>query len=237
MNERFSDRARHAMALATREAMRLRHDYIGPEHILLGIVAEGQCVANTALTQFNVNLEEVREELDRQLEVGSADAEIGRRAYNPETRAVIEHAIQEARKLGHRYVGTEHLLLGLLNVDDSFAARVLLARGVSRETLREEVLGLLRGASGPDRDLSTLSHGEFEWIHQQELAKAFRSPAFWHTLILAVDSANRLGQGEIAAEHLLLAMLRDTKGRVAQMLAEKGVSADWVREQLTRQDG
>jgi ATP-dependent Clp protease ATP-binding subunit ClpA len=232
MHEQFSDRARHAMALATREANRLRHDYIGPEHILMGLVAQGECVASTVLAHSGVDLDNVRQELERQIEAGHSPDQIGRRPYNAETRAVIEHAIGEARKLGHKYVGTEHLLLGLLHRASTVAARILSAQGLSLDGLREEVLTLLRAASGAHHDTAARSFGEFEWIHQQELAKAFRSPAFWHTLILAVDSANRLGHGEIAAEHLLLAMLRDPKSKVAALLAPKGITADWVREQL-----
>jgi len=233
MHEQFSDRARHAMALATREANRLQHDYIGPEHILMGLLAQDGCVASTVLGHAGVDLNRVRAELDREIKAGHAPASIGRRPYNPDTKAVIEHAISEARKFGHKYVGTEHLLLGLLHVD-TVASRIIKAQGVELDSLREEVLAALRSADGPSHDTSARSFGEFEWIHQQELAKAFRSPAFWHTLILAVDSANRLGHGEVHAEHLLLAMLRDPKCPVASMLAAKGVTADWVREQLTR---
>lgn len=233
MQERFSDRARHAMALANREADRLNHDFIGPEHILLGLIAEGECLANAALAHLNVNLTDVRKELERQIQAGREHPFIGRRAYNPQTHGVIEHAISEARKLGHKYVGTEHLVLGLLHLPDTLAARILIAQGVSLDALREEVLAMLHSATDPKHDTSSLSHGEFEWIHQQELAKAFRSPEFWHTLILAVDSANRLGHGELHGEHLLLAILRDHHGRVGRMLAEKGVTADWVRSQLT----
>jgi ATP-dependent Clp protease ATP-binding subunit ClpA len=237
MHEQFSDRARHAMALATREANRLQHDYIGPEHILMGIVAQGESVAATLLGHVGVDLQTLRQELDRQIEAGTAGTQIGRRPYNPDTRAVIEHAISEARKMGHRYVGTEHLLLGLLHVEKALAARILLAQGLKLDRLREEVLSLLRAASGPKHDTSARSFGEFEWVHQQELAKAFRSPEFWHTLIMAVDSANRLGHGEIRGEHLLLAMLRDEQSTVARMLGEKGITPDWARDWLTRADG
>jgi ATP-dependent Clp protease ATP-binding subunit ClpA len=234
MHEQFSDRARHAMALATREANRLQHDYIGPEHILMGLIAQGECVASTVLGHCGVNLSKVREELDRQIDAGHSPTEIGRRPYNPETKAVIEHAIKEARKLGHKYVGTEHLLLGILHLD-TIASRILKSQGVQLDSLREEVLAALSAAPDGTHDTSKRSFGEFEWIHQQELAKAFRSPSFWHTLILAVDSANRLGQGEVSAEHLLLGMLRDPKCAVSGWLAEKGVTADWVRERMTQQ--
>lgn len=231
MHEQFSDRARHAMALANREASRLRHDYIGPEHILMGLIAQGECVASAVLAHSGVELEKVRVELKQQILTGHSPSEIGRRPYNAETKGVIEHAIGEARKLGHKYVGTEHLLLGLLHMENTVATRILVAQGVRPDALREEILTLLRAGSGSG-DTAVRSFGEFEWIHQQELAKAFRSPGFWHTLILAVDSANRLGQGEVGAEHLLLAMLRDPNSRVAKILASRGVSAEWFREQL-----
>lgn len=237
MHEQFSDRARHAMALATREASRLQHDYVGPEHILLGLVAQGECVASTVLAHCNVDLDKVRQELDRQIEAGHTGTFIGRRPYNPQTRAMIEHAISEARKVGHRYVGTEHLLLGLLHLPDALPARILTAQGVKLDSLREDMLAALNSATGPMHDTSSRSFGEFEWIHQQELAKAFRSPDFWHTLIMAVDSANRLGHGELAAEHLLLAILRNPKSWIGQTLAEKGVTADWFREQLIQHQG
>lgn len=234
MHEQFSDRARHAMALATREANRLQHDYIGPEHILLGIVAQGESVAATVLRHMGVDLKTLRKEMDRQIAAGHAPAEIGRRPYNPETKAVIEHAISEARRVDHRYIGTEHLLLGLLHLEEAIAARILLAHGLSLDRLREEVLAMLDATSGPHHDVTTRTFGEFEWIHQQELAKAFQSPAFWHMLIMAVDCANRLGRGEITAEHLLLAMLREPKNPVTRLLAEKGVTAEWFRERLTQ---
>ncbi|GMV97842.1 MAG: hypothetical protein HRF43_17225 [Phycisphaerae bacterium] len=232
MHEQFSDRARHAMALASREATRLRHDYIGPEHILMGIIAQGESVASAVLAGSGVDLENVRAELSRRIQAGQGGPEIGRRAYNPQTKAVIEHAIGEARKLGHKYVGTEHLLLGLLHLEDTPAAGILAAQGLQLEDLREKVSSLLRTPGPQTADVSARAFGEFEWIHQQELARAFRSPAFWHTLILAVDSANRLGHGEVAAEHLLMAMLRDPSTRVSALLAAKGVTADWLREQL-----
>ena len=96
---------------------------------------------------------------------------------------------------------------------------------------------MLRADVDEAHDLSHSRHGDFEWVHQQELAKAFRSPKFWHTMILAVDSANRLGAGELEPQHLLLALLRDESTGVAKMLAEKGVTLDWVRDQMQRDTG
>jgi ATP-dependent Clp protease ATP-binding subunit ClpA len=223
------------MALANREAVEMKHDFLGPEHILLGIIAEGECVGAAALRVLDVNLDRIREEVVRELSnVSAADPQIGRRPYNAATRTVIENAIAEARTLGHRYVGTEHLVLGLLRLEEGACSRILRGQGVKPPALREKVLAMLSGSVDADHDLARLRHGEFEWAHQQELAKAFRSTAFWHTLILAVDSANRYGDGEVAPIHLLLALLRDGDNDAARLLAEKGITIDWVRARVTQ---
>jgi ATP-dependent Clp protease ATP-binding subunit ClpA len=236
MKERFSDRARHAMALANREANTLNHDYLSPAHLVLGLVAEGQCVAAETLRVLDVNLEAVRSEVHACLEAGKTNGgTVGRRAHTKEMKAVMETAIKEARKFGHPYVGTEHLLLGVLQQEDSVASKALRSQGLDTETIREKALAVLRSDVNDEHDLAHSRHGEFEWVHQQELAKAFRSPTFWHTLILAVDSANRLGAGEVQPTHLLLALLRDPSNPVSEMLSEKGVTADWVREKLAAQ--
>jgi len=232
MQERFSDRARHAMALANQEAGQLGHDYLAPAHLMLGLIAEGECVATEALRILNVDLEAVRREVRSQMHAKDTANSVGRRAHTQELKQAISLAIDEARKFGHRYVGTEHLILGLLGQADGVPAKVLSQQGVNLTTLREKVLSLLRSSVDPSHDLAHLRHGEFEWIHQQELSKAFRSPKFWHTLILAVDSANRLGAGQIEPVHLLLALLRDPSSKIDEMLAEKGVTLDWVRAKM-----
>jgi ATP-dependent Clp protease ATP-binding subunit ClpA len=233
MHERFSDRARRALALANREAASFGHHHIGPEHLLLGLVAERQSVGASVLEHLDVDLEKLRAQVADAF-TKREDRSVGRRPHSPEVKEVMDHALSEARKLGHRYVGTEHLLLGLVRHEDSTAANVLRQQGIRVESLREEILALLRtGAEGADH-VARLEHGVFEWVHQEELAKAFRSTAFWHTMILAVDSANRLGTGEVLPEHLLLALLRDPEGPVNRLLAQKGVTIDWVREQITK---
>lgn len=237
MHERFSDRARHAMALANQEAGKLNHTDLRPAHLMLGLIAEGECVATEALRLLKVDLEKVRSEVSARMGKGEADGSMGRRAQTEELRAVINLAIQEARKLNHRYVGTEHLILGLLAHGKSIPATVLRDQGLDLEVLREKTLALLRADTSPADDLEHLRHGDFEWVHQQELAKAFRSPTFWHTLILAVDSANRLGAGEIEPPHLLLALLRNPANGLADLLAEKGVTVDWLRERLANGKG
>jgi len=237
MNERFSDRARHAMALANLEAGKLGHGYLAPGHIMLGLIAEGACVATTALRVLDVDLSAVRDKVASLMEKGDVGAASASRAHTTETREVIARAIEEARKFGHRYVGTEHLMLSLCQQAGSVPTRVLKDVGVELAPLREKVLAMLRTGVDAGHDLAHSRHGEFEWVHQQELAKAFRSPKFWHTMILAVDSANRLGAGEVEPKHLLLALLRDDMTDVAKILGEKGVTADWVRGKLGRGGG
>jgi ATP-dependent Clp protease ATP-binding subunit ClpA len=232
MHERFSDRTRHAMALANLEAGKLNHDYLAPAHLLLGLIAEGNCVATETMRLLKVNLHTVRDKVRAQLETGPAKSSVGRRAHTRQTKEIIEKAIAEARKFGHPYIGTEHLLMALLQQTDEIPAKVLREQGLELDRLREKALAILRSDTDASSDLTHSRHGDFEWMHQQELAKAFRSPAFWHTMILAVDSANRLGAGELEPVHLLLGLLRDSKSGIADLLAEKEVTADWLRERI-----
>ncbi len=220
------------MALANREASELNHDYLAPAHLMLGLVAEGRSVAAETMKLLDVDLEAVRAKVRSELEAGEHSASIGRRAHTAEMKAVIETAIDEARKIGHAYVGTEHLLLAILQQPDAIPYKVLRQQGLELDDLREKTLAVLRSGIESTDDLAHSRHGDFEWVHQQELAKAFRSPDFWHTLVLAVDSANRLGAGEVGPLHLLLALLRNTGAGVDKLLAEKGVTVDWVREKL-----
>ena len=231
MHERFSDRARHAMALANLEAGRLNHDYLAPAHLMLGLIAEGRCVAAETMRLLDVDIDKVRDEVRNRLGTGTAENVIGRRAHTKATKQVIESAIAEARNFGHRYVGTEHLLIALFNQTDSIPAAVLREQSLDVRRIRDKALAALQGDAETQSDLRHSRHGQLEWIHQQELAKAFRSSAFWHTMILAVDSANRAGAAEVEPEHVLLALLRDENLPVARALAEKGVTANWLRSQ------
>jgi len=185
---------------------------------------------------LRVDLDRVRDEVRSQMEKGSGAGPVGSRAHTEELRHVIATAIHEARKFGHRYVGTEHLILGLLAEENSLPSQVLRRQGVDLNVLREKTLAVLKSDVDAGHDLAHSRHGEFEWVHQQELAKAFRSTKFWHTMILAVDSANRLGAGEVEPKHLLLALLRDTSNGLADLLTEKGVTVDWLRDRLARNE-
>src|ERR1700754_4552899 len=146
MFERFTDRARKVMALANQEAQRFNHEYIGTEHILLGLVKEGSGVGANVLKNLDVDLRKVRLEVEKLVKSGPDMVTMGKLPQTPRAKKVIEYAIEEARNLGHNYVGTEHLLLGLLREKDGVAAQVLMNLGLKLEEVREEVLNLL-GAS------------------------------------------------------------------------------------------
>src|SRR3989475_2724960 len=143
MFERFTDRARKVMALANQEAQRFNHEYIGTEHIILGLVKEGSGVGTNVLKNLDVDLRKVRLEVEKLVKSGPDMVTMGKLPQTPRAKKVIEYAIEEARNLNHNYVGTEHLLLGLLREHDGVAAQVLMNLGLKLEEVREEVLNLL----------------------------------------------------------------------------------------------
>lgn len=142
MFERFTDRARKVMAMANQEAQYWNHEYIGTEHILLGLVKEGTGVGANVLKTLDVELRQVRLEVERLMTKGKA-VSVGRLPQTQRARNVITFAIEEARQLHHNYVGTEHILLGLLREKDGVAARVLINLRLNLEQVRKEVLDLL----------------------------------------------------------------------------------------------
>ncbi|NUQ51491.1 MAG: ATP-dependent Clp protease ATP-binding subunit [Phycisphaerales bacterium] len=158
MFERFTDRARKVMALANQEAQRFNHEYIGTEHILLGLVKEGSGVGANVLKNLDVDLRRVRLEVERLVKAGPEMVTMGRLPQTPRAKKVIEYAIEEARNLNHNYVGTEHLLLGLLREHDGVAAQVLMNLGLKLEEVREEVLNLL-GAGNENAEGGPTSEG------------------------------------------------------------------------------
>jgi ATP-dependent Clp protease ATP-binding subunit ClpC len=157
MFERFTDRARKVMALANQEAQRFNHEYIGTEHILLGLVKEGSGVGANVLKNLDVDLRKVRLEVEKLVKSGPDMVTMGKLPQTPRAKKVIEYAIEEARSLNHNYVGTEHLLLGLLREQDGVAAQVLMNLGLKLEEVREEVLNLLgAGMDAPEGAIGSM---------------------------------------------------------------------------------
>ncbi len=149
MYERFTDRARKVMQLANQEAQRFNHEYIGTEHILLGLIQEGSGVGANVLKHLALDLQKLRLEVQKIIQPGPYSVTMGKLPQTPRTKKVVEYSIEEARNLNHNYVGTEHLLLGLLREQEGVAAQVLMNLGLKLEDVREEVLNLL-GPSAPE---------------------------------------------------------------------------------------
>ncbi len=143
MNYNFTDRVRKVLAMAREEAIRLQHDYVGTEHILLGLIREGEGVAAAVLLNLNVDLDQIQERTEEQVRKGKAGATMGELPYTSRAKKVLEFAVAEAREMSHSYVGTEHLLLGLLREEKGVAAQVLESLGVTLEQAREQTLKLL----------------------------------------------------------------------------------------------
>ncbi len=143
MYERFTERARKVMQLANQEAQRFNHEYIGTEHMLLGLVKEGNGVAANVLKNLDVDLRKIRLEVEKLVQSGPEMVTIGKLPQTPRAKKVIEYSMEEARNLAHSFVGTEHILLGLLREQEGVAAQVLMNLGLKLEEVREEVLNLL----------------------------------------------------------------------------------------------
>ncbi len=149
MNYNFTDRVRKVLAMAREEAIRLQHDYVGTEHILLGLIREGEGVAAAVLTNLNVDLDQIHDQVEESVKKGKATIALGELPYTSRAKKVLEFAMAEARELNHSYVGTEHLLLGLLREEKGIAAQVLNSLGVSMEEARSETLKVLGSDVGP----------------------------------------------------------------------------------------
>src|SRR6476661_3355914 len=153
----FTDRVRKVLQMAREEAARLHHEYVGTEHILLGLIREGEGVAAAVLTNLNVDLEEIQQKIEETVKKGKAAAAAGPDLpYTSRAKKVLELAMSEARELNHSYVGTEHLLLGLLREEKGIAAQVLTDAGVNLDAARAETLRLL-GTEMPQSGSATAS--------------------------------------------------------------------------------
>ncbi|MFB9425573.1 ATP-dependent Clp protease ATP-binding subunit, partial [Nonomuraea rubra] len=149
MFERFTDRARRVVVLAQEEARMLNHNYIGTEHILLGLIHEGEGVAAKALESLGISLEGVRQQVEEIIGQGQS-APSGHIPFTPRAKKVLELSLREALQLGHNYIGTEHILLGLIREGEGVAAQVLVKLGADLNRVRQQVIQLLHGYQGKE---------------------------------------------------------------------------------------
>jgi ATP-dependent Clp protease ATP-binding subunit ClpA len=227
--DRFNDRAKRVLALAQDEAIRFNHNYIGTEHLLLGLVREGEGVAARALDALGVELSKVRSSVEFIIGRGDSTTSPSEITLSPRTKKIIELAIDEARKLGHSHVGTEHLLLGVVREGEGVAGRVLESLGVNLEKVRHQVIATLGQSPGG----ATTAYSPPPRTHSATALDRLDDAAK-RALALAMNEAVGLGHTWLGTDHLLLGLI-SVNGTVAQRaLIELGVTLDKAREHVAK---
>ena len=179
MFDRFTDRAKKVMSFARQEAMKFNHEYIGTEHILLGLVQEGSGVAANVLKNMTIDLEKIRHEVEKIVKTGPSMVTMGQLPFTPRAKKVLELSLEEASQLSHNYIGTEHLLLGLIRENEGIAAQVLMNLGVKLDEVREEVLEFLGASEGSNNggDEESESSGESSGGRSERSESSGSSPS------------------------------------------------------------
>ena len=231
MFERFTDRARRVMGLANQEAQRFNHESIGTEHVLLGLIKEGSGVAANVLRNLGVDLKRVRMEIEKKVPSGHEMVTMGRLPFTPRAKKVIELAFEEARALGHNYVGTEHLLLGLLRESEGVAAQVLVEQGLKLEDVREEVLRLL----GHDFGTEGAPESEAEGGPKESRSKTPALDSFGRDLteLAAEDKLDPVIGRQNEIRRVMEVLSRRTKNNPV-LLGEAGVGKTAIVEGLAQ---
>jgi ATP-dependent Clp protease ATP-binding subunit ClpA len=232
MFERFTERARKVFALANQEAQHFNHEYIGSEHVLLGLIKESSGVGANVLKNLGVDLNKVREAVERRVTPGPNEIAMGKLPQTPSAKKVVEHAIAEARGLDHNYIGTEHLLLGLLHETDGPVAEILQDLGLDPGRVRDAILNLL----GAGMDAGPTPSPEETPEREEPGFRGFTERAQM-MMALANQEAQRFNHEYIGTEHVLLGLIKEGSGVGANVLKNLGVDLHKARaaveEQLT----
>jgi ATP-dependent Clp protease ATP-binding subunit ClpC len=228
MFERFTDRARQVVVLAQEEARMLNHNYIGTEHILLGLIHEGEGVAAKALKSLGIRLEAVRQQVEEIIGQGQ-QAPSGHIPFTPRAKKALELSLREAQQLGHNYIGTEHILLGLIREGEGVAAQVLVRLGADLNRVRQQVIQLLHGYQG--KEPAAAGAGQ-----------RHRLPGLAAEFLLRIDAIEsrlselefRVGTGpDVRALDAEIAQARrDTESAIAKQDVEAGKSLHDMEQQL-----
>jgi ATP-dependent Clp protease ATP-binding subunit ClpA len=219
MFERFTDRARRVLVLAQDEARELEHDFLGTEHLLLGMVTEGEGLAAVALTQLGVELDTIRAKVTSIVKPGAPGTASGAPPFTPRAKKVLELALKEALQLGHNYIGTEHLLLGLIREGEGVASQVLIALGMTPDKVRTKVIQLLAGYASTSPT----------WTASASPAGDRSTPA--HRL-LRTRAVAIAGPELVGTHHELLALLEDPDCLAGRILTSMGVTKEAVESRI-----
>jgi ATP-dependent Clp protease ATP-binding subunit ClpA len=233
MFERFTNRARHVVVLSQEEARRLQHNYIGTEHLLLGLIAESGGVASRALSRFGITLDDARGEVKSIIGIGKRKPS-GHIPFTPRAKKVLELSLREALQLHHKYIGTEHILLGLLREGEGVAAQIIRQHCADLLEVRMAVLDLLSVAPAEE------AKGR-RWLRRRSPAGPDEAPEIGEQSELRTtpaadtslsEAARLAGSQPVGSHHLLLAALADANSAAARALTEIGVELGNVREAL-----
>ena len=194
MFERFTDRARRVVVLAQEEARLLGHNYIGTEHIVLGLISEREGIAARTLERLGISLEAVRAKVEGIIGEGAQDVPGGHIPFTPRAKKVLELSLREALALGHNYIGTEHILLGLIREGQGLGAEVLVNLGADLPVVREEVIQQLSGYRSVGRRTAVAAVQR-----QRETPAAAKA---------SVEARRLAGSGAGGSQHYLLGLLR-----------------------------
>ena len=232
MFERFTQRARHVVVLSQEEARTLRHNHIGTEHVLLGLLGEPESLSGQVLLTYGLSLAQAREQVAQQVAPGKKATE-GHIPFTPRSKGVLERALKEAIGLGHNYIGTEHLLLGLIRDPDGVGARIIAERAGDLGRVRQAVLDILPSpeASAGPRWLRTPGPGTVAGPGRGEELRT--TPAADSSLNAAARIA---GAQPVGSHHLLLAALSDPRSAAARALTGAGIDLDVARRALREVD-
>jgi ATP-dependent Clp protease ATP-binding subunit ClpA len=226
MFERFTDRARRVVVLAQEESRLLNHNYIGTEHILLGLIHEGQGVAAQALEAMDISLVEVRSQVQEIIGQGEATSS-GHIPFTPRAKKVLELSLREALGLGHSYIGTEHILLGLVREGEGVAAQVLVNLGADLNRVRQQVIQLLQGYTGKGEAHPEGFIGPGGGV-RTPLLNADSSQVMDKARVIATRSE----RDEVQPSDILLGLLASSNLDVAVMLQRLGVDLRLLKERL-----
>lgn len=233
MFERFTDRARKVMALANQEAQRFNHEHIGTEHILLGLVKEASGVGANVLKNLDVDIKKLRLEIEKLVKSGPDMVTMGKLPQTPKAKKVIEYAIEEARALNHNYVGTEHILLGLLREAEGIAAQVLMNLGLKLEDVRQEVLNLLGAGIDTGYQAMGMKMGPASAQKQKSKTPALDSFGRDLTELATKDQLDPVIGRTTEIERLVQILCRRTKNNPV-LLGEAGVGKTAIVEGLAQ---
>ena len=217
--DRYTERAKRVLMFAHEESRRLNHDYIGTEHLLLGLVREENGIAARILAGMDVDVAKARAGVGKVTERGKHTV-VGNINLTERGKKAIQHAAEEARQMGHGYIGTEHMLLGLVRDGKSTGAQVLSGLGVGQAKARSAV------------EFSVTRGQEDQEEKQAKEERLSLSPGAQKAFGLAADEARRLGHSEIGTGHLLLGLAREGKGFAAGELQGLGVDVQRMRQQV-----